>query len=332
MIIPPSNVLKTLIISAFIVLFVGNIRAQRPELRWNIDAFPDREFLPADADSFMVNGGQIVRNYKPGSLYWKTIGDQKVAVRVMEKDHIGASGDFWYVRARLKGDSLTYTGQVFVRFPKDFFKYTRAGKLPNGFKADSDVTLDTMRGNGFSSIIMFWSDVDGSGRKIPAKRLDTARNTAAIGDYSYVQSIPQKGGIYGNRAIYTWPDGGGVRLTEDSWWGITQIVRLNTFDENGKPRRDGYIQAWVANPDHFEGKWTLVGNREGLIFMEEEGAFEIAEYDTPWFQGGGSRKPVPYGYAPVKTVEAYARGWTVWAGRVVPLGTAFDEDGKPLTR
>ena len=332
MILPPFNVLKTLFICAVIVFFVENSWAQEPELYWNIDVFPDREFSPSDSDSFMVNGGQIVRNYKAGSLYWKTFEGQKVAVRVMEEDHIGASGDFWYTRARLKGDSLAYTGQVFVYFPKDFFRHTRAGKLPNGFKADSDVTLDTMRGNGFSSIIMFWSDVDGFGRKIPAKRLDTARNTAAIGDYSYVQSIPQKGGIYGNRAIYAWPDGKGVRLTEGSWWGITQIVRLNTFDANGIPRKDGYIQAWVANPEHFGGEWTLVGNREGLIFMKEEGAFKIAEYDTPWFQGGGSRKPVPYGYGPLKTVEAYARGWTVWAGRMEPQGAAFGKEGKPLAR
>lgn len=319
----------------FFIVFPHLLKAQsptsiKPELIWPIDTFPDREFIPSDADPLLQRGGELIKNYKPGSFFWRTVDSMKVAVRVMENGHIGSSGDFWYVNANLAGDSAAYTGQMYIFFPSGFFANTRAGKLPNSFKSRQDVALDTMAGNGFAAIVMFWADVDEYGKIIPPGKMDSTRQTAAIGDYSYVQSLPQKGEIYGNREIYTWPDGRGVRLTEGEWWGHTQIVRLNTIDASGKPNADGYIHAYMANPGYEQGKWILVGQRDGLIFRENESAFGIGQYDMPWFQGGGSRKPVPYGYAPLKTIEAYGRGWTVWAGEVVPEGKAFDEKGKPL--
>ncbi|MEZ4777356.1 MAG: hypothetical protein R3D00_29535 [Bacteroidia bacterium] len=319
----------------FFIVFPQLLKAQLstaslPELVWLIDTFPDREFIPSDTDPLLQQGGELIKNYKPGSFFWRTVDSMKVAVRVMEKGHIGSSGDFWYVNANLKGDSAAYTGQMYIFFPKGFFASTRAGKLPNSFKSRQDVALDSMQGDGFASIVMFWADVDEYGAVIPPGKMDTARQTAAVGDYSYVQSLPQKGGIYGNREIYTWPDGSGVRLTEGEWWGLTQIVRLNSFDGSGNPVADGYIHAYVANPAYEEGKWVMVGQREGLIFRESEPAFGIGQYDMPWFQGGGSRKPVPFGYAPLETIEAFGRGWTVWAGEVIPEGRAFNDKNQPL--
>ncbi|MDX2247384.1 MAG: hypothetical protein SF052_11430 [Bacteroidia bacterium] len=326
--------IQTYLLISFIV-FPQLLKAQElwvpsPELVWQIDTFSDREFMLSDVESLLYQGGERIKNYKPGSFFWRTLDSQKVAVRVMEKGHIGASGDFWYVNANLQGDSAAYTGQMYIFFPEGFFAQTRAGKLPNSFKSQQDVALDSMSGNGFASIVMFWADVDENGKTIPPGKMDTTRQTAAIGDYSYVQSLPQKGEIYGNRQIYTWPDGSGVRLTEGEWWGLTQIVRLNSVNSSGVPNADGYIRAYVAKPSASEGKWVLVGQREGLIFREKESSFGIGQYDMPWFQGGGSRKPVPEGYGPLKTVEAYARGWTVWAGEVVPQGRAFTANGKPL--
>ncbi|MEZ4828357.1 MAG: hypothetical protein R3C61_19010 [Bacteroidia bacterium] len=328
------NIQTSLLI--FFIVFPQLLKAQpvshspEPELYWNIDTFPDREFLPADAGSLLDLGGEMIKNYKPESFFWRTIDSLKVAVRVMEEGHIGSSGDFWFVNANLKGDSSAYTGQVYMYFPPGYFSATRAGKLPNSFKSVEDVALDTLRGNGFASIVMFWTDVDEYGRVIPPGKMDSTRTTAAIGDYSYVKSLPQKGGIYGNREIYTRPDGSGVRLTEGEWWGLTQIVSVNTFDSQGVPRADGYIRAYVASPGQYGGEWMPVGKREGLIFSDSVSAPGIGQYDMPWFQGGGSRQPVPFGYAPRHTVEAYARGWTVWAGEVIPAGKAFNEKGQPL--
>lgn len=120
-------------------------------------------------------------------------------------------------------------------------------------------------------------------------------------DYCAIKPRTLCGGVFGDSI-----GRGSFAFTAGNWTRLRQYVQLNTFDEQGRPVRDGIIILWVAEEGQEFSSEPAIEYRKLVLRTDPCASFAGIRFES--FQGGISKD-----FAAPKSQRAYFRNIKLYA-------------------